>query len=277
MVRKPPMMSGFTLVEMAMVVLIIGLVMMTVFPALTALRTATQRSVTENNMQAVMRAIAIYAQNHGCLPCPTLASTVGNNFGLVPTSNPTPACGKCTAQPEGIVPFVSLGIPQQFAKDGWGRWLTMRVDPGLTRDCQNDFSQLFCSAQKKSLCVSGVDKTRQIRVFQPGSAIAQPNAVILVSHGANGYGAFVASAIGSDLNGSRLKFPDKTPSCNTNPPIAERCNADTVLGQPKETDTAFTTGTPSNDPSQPFDDLLLHLDHDNLATFLGGTGCTGAW
>ena len=183
---------AFTLVEMAMVVLIIGIVMLTVFPALTGLRAAAQRTATEANMQSVLRAIAIYAQTNGCLPCPTPANTPAASFGQVRGDSAANRCGTCSV-PEGIPPFIALGIPQHQAKDGWGRWLTLRIDPNLTIDCTNKSLPnyaLYCSPDTtlKGLCASGVNKTLRISVKMASSRLLQPAAVMLVSHGANGYG-----------------------------------------------------------------------------------------
>ncbi len=118
---------------MAVVLVIIGLVILTVFPALTAARTGSQRMLTQNNLQALMLATAAYVQANGCLPCPTPPAVFGNGFGIVrgdATVNPN-ACGACPT-PEGIPPYMSLGVPASTAHDGWGQWISMRVDPALT-------------------------------------------------------------------------------------------------------------------------------------------------
>jgi prepilin-type N-terminal cleavage/methylation domain-containing protein len=125
--------SGFTLVEMAVALIIIGLVILAVFPALMAMRAGSQRGLTQSNLQALMTATAAYAQANGCLPCPTPASAIGNGFGRVrgDASAAPPACGICSTA-EGIPPFASLGVPAAVAHDGGGHWITMRVDPALT-------------------------------------------------------------------------------------------------------------------------------------------------
>ncbi len=123
--------SGYTLIEMAVVLVVIGLIIYAIFPAMNAMRAASQRAATQNNLDALMKATAAYVQANGCLPCPTPAVTVGGGFGRVTGGATAAACGACTT-PEGIPPFVSLGLPASTASDGWGHWITMRVDPGLT-------------------------------------------------------------------------------------------------------------------------------------------------
>jgi prepilin-type N-terminal cleavage/methylation domain-containing protein len=259
---------GFTLVEMAMVVLIIGLVMLTVFPALTSLRAAAQRGATDQNLQTVMRAVAIYAQNNGCLPCPTPASTTGNGFGQVRGDTAADRCGSCV-NPEGIPPFAALGIPANLAKDGWGRWLTMRIDPNLAVNCADKSLSnyaLYCATDitLKGLCASGVNKTARVLVQQPNSTIRQSAAVVLVSHGANGYGAFVAKASTIGASGRPSVAANLVAACTDSEPT-ERCNFDG--------NSVFYAGTPGSN----FDDLLLYYDRNNLVSLFGTAGCPNAW
>lgn len=261
--------DAFTLVEMAMVVLIIGLVMLTIFPALTGLRAAAQRSATEANMQSVMRAIAIFAQNNGCLPCPTPANATTSGFGQIrgdnaPTANP---CGNC-ANPEGIPPFIALGIPQQQAKDGWGRWLTLRIDPNLAVDCANKSLPnytLYCSPDTtlKGLCASGVNKSQRLMVRQINTSVLQPAAVMLVSHGANGFGAFVTNP--RNPVGTGHIYGGIDPGRNCGRDLTERCNYDG--------DVNFLYST----PSEQYDDLLLYYDRNNLVSLFGTASCPNAW
>ena len=89
--------QGFTLVEMSIVLVVIGLIIMAVLPSLTAARAASQRSLTQANLQALMLATAAYAQANGCLPCPAPAATSGPGFGRVrgDAGVTPPPCGVC--------------------------------------------------------------------------------------------------------------------------------------------------------------------------------------
>jgi prepilin-type N-terminal cleavage/methylation domain-containing protein len=119
--------AGFTLVEMAVVVVIAGLIITAILPALQDMRRSTQLSTTQTNLQSLLRATAAYALANGCLPCPTAGNKIsGSERGKVSTPNNT-ACGTC-AVADGIAPYASLGIDPATAKDGWGRWITMHVD-----------------------------------------------------------------------------------------------------------------------------------------------------
>jgi len=54
--------AGFTLVEMAVVLIIVGLLILTVFPALLAVRSASQRNATQTNLHSLMQATAAFVQ-----------------------------------------------------------------------------------------------------------------------------------------------------------------------------------------------------------------------
>ncbi|MDD3287753.1 MAG: type II secretion system protein [Alphaproteobacteria bacterium] len=257
--------NGFTLVEMSMVLIIIGLILMTVFPALISLRTYNQRNLTDSNLQALLRATAVYAQATGCLPCPAAPDAVGPDFGMVGTvatgSPPSrPTCGKC-AQPEGISPFASLGIPESLAKDGWGRWITMRIDTELARDFKVIPPTLpSAGVSKQGMCLQNLSKTNQPTVSSPDET-SQPAAVVFVSHGANGFGAY------STLSSSMHPPIPGNSSCSGG--RYEACNADNDLN--------FINAPLSNDKDYPFDDILLFMDRNNLLSLFGNGSCSTKW
>lgn len=277
---------GFTLAEMAMVIVVMGLIMTTVLPALSTLRSAQQRAATETNLQTLMRATAAYAQAAGCLPCPTPANVTGTKFGRVRGDVAVAACGTC-ANAEGIVPFVSMGIGEAQAKDGWGRWITMRIDPLLaqnpiapattavappTAPCQSgDLGVVpgctVLNASQKGLCQPGLSNAGRVSVATPGGT-AQQAAVIFVSHGINGRGSFVASARFNGRNGTRQSFPSTQPDCSASTGF-ERCNADT--------NTAFVNATPVVSGTDPYDDLMIYADRNSFISLLGTGACQTTW
>jgi type II secretory pathway pseudopilin PulG len=260
-----------------MVLIVIGLVILIVYPALNAVRQGAQRSATDASLQALMRAAAVYTQANGCLPCPTPAATTGSGFGRVRGDTNAAPCSGCP-QPEGIPPFVSMGIPESMARDGWGRWITMRVDPALTVNfgvvpptalCTDaDVASSLCpvaGVSQKGLCRSGLSAANRINVQTPGGPVATA-AVIFVSHGANGRGAFVAGALAGGLNGERLPFPGGPPSCVVG---NEPCNASGTLN--------FVNATQVVDKNNPYDDSMLFADRNNIVSWLGNGSCQTTW
>jgi prepilin-type N-terminal cleavage/methylation domain-containing protein len=292
--------TGFTLVEMAVVLVIIGLVILTVFPALTAARSGSQRAVTQSNLQSLMLATAAYVQANGCVPCPTPAPVFGNGFGVVAgsTANPQQTCGACPTA-EGIPPYMSLGLPASTAHDGWGHWISMRVDPALTAAfnvapptkpqactcsvptnnvCTPSPSNCACAPavnnvcaplpvgiSAQGLCAAGLSSAARIGV-QTQSGASQQAAVLFISYGARGYGSFIANASRGAVgfaNGSRVPFTSDYPSC-TNGGTAQ-CNA-------------AGNGQFINAPSTAqYDDMMLFADRNALVSMLGGGSCQTVW
>lgn len=257
---------------MSVVLVIVGILSAMIFPALTAVRQSLAQSVTAANLQTLMRTTAAYAQTRGCLPCPTPATTSGPGFGIVRgDASPLPAaCGACSPS-EGLVPYASMGLPPSLAKDGWGRWITMRIDSSLatptvvppTTPCTAaDVAGGLCALQgaaQKGLCSTNFPPGDRLNVTTRGGGTAIA-AVIFVSHGANGFGAFVANArYASGGMIHRLGVPDKTtPLCSAGP---EACNA------------SYSTSFADADQGADFDDQLSYLGRDALVAFLGQGSC----
>ncbi|MDE2030296.1 MAG: prepilin-type N-terminal cleavage/methylation domain-containing protein [Alphaproteobacteria bacterium] len=249
--------GGFTLVEMAVVMVVMGLIMLTVLPALSIMRGANERELTQSNLHSLIIATAAYVQANGCLPCPANPASGGTNFGVVGTGS---ACGTCMA-PEGIPPFVSLGVPASVAHDGWHHWITMRVDPALTANFG-----IKPPTGSAGLCASGLSTTNRIAVTTPGGATQQA-AVIFISHGKDGYGSFFAQASPSMNNGARLPFYGSYAACSVSSGYA-RCNAD---GNTQFYDATDTEG------SDTYDDMLAYASRNALVATFGNASCQTTW
>lgn len=280
---------GFTLVEMAVVLVIIGLLILTIFPALTALRSHSQRSLTQSNLQSLMLATAAYVQANGCLPCPS-TTTLSGGFGHVrgdSSASPLP-CGACRV-PEGVVPYISLGVPIATARDGWGHWISMRVDPVLTlnygvipptapcteTDLPPNIVTPTCQtlhASQKGLCSTGLNAANRIIVLTPNGSPTPPSqqaAVIFISHGSSGYGSFFEQVFPpSSNNGQRLPFPSTAPGCSATGGFAQ-CNAD---GNTTYADTQIVQGG-----VDAYDDVLAYADRNTLVSMFGNGSCQTVW
>ena len=272
--------QGFTLVEMSIVLVIVGLVLMALLPAMNSLAKANQTTATQRNLDSLMTATAAFVQSRGCLPCPTPPSVSGSGLGIVrgDTSATPAACGTCSIT-EGVAPFISLGIPQSMAKDGYGHFITMRVDAALTVNfgvvppasaCQSGDTNPPCSAtditnatRKKGLCQAGLSAATRINVTN-SSGSTQQAAVLFISHGANGRGAFMSVP----YNGQRTPFPASIPSCSSSSGF-ERCNADGDLN--------YVNQNQAGGSSDPFDDLLVFMDRNAIVSYLGSVSCQTAW
>ena len=195
---------GFTLAELAIALVIIGLLLASAFVPLNTqieLRAVTDtRRIQEN----VKDAITGFAQANGRLPCPadpTIASGVAN----AGTERATCNTG---ANMVGVVPWATLGTPEL---DAWGRRLTYRVatifadaiasatyqSTGQTPTCDPPSNPTTPAPVLASFALCSLGDitvyTRDPANHATTTALASTVAAVIVSHGKNGNGAYVPS------------------------------------------------------------------------------------
>ena len=106
--------AGFTLVEMAIVLVILGFILAALLLPLRVQRELVFQSQTLTTLESAKRALLGFAQSQGRLPCPATAASNGMEQPL--------GGGACTQQ-VGFLPAATLGITpvdgNGFAIDGW--------------------------------------------------------------------------------------------------------------------------------------------------------------
>lgn len=128
--------AGFTLVEMAIVLVILGFVLSALLLPLQAQREQVFQLQTQTTLENARRALLGFAQQQGRLPCPATAASNGMSLPL--------AGGTCNQQ-VGFLPAVTLGIQptdaQGFAIDGWNNRIQYAVtQTDNTNILNNDFT-----------------------------------------------------------------------------------------------------------------------------------------
>jgi prepilin-type N-terminal cleavage/methylation domain-containing protein len=213
--------TGFTLIEIVMVLLIFGIVIAMAAAITRGVAASQKRSLTTTRMAGIDAALVQFVQQQRRLPCPadgTKASS-DNNAGVEGARN---AGGCTTNQQDGIVPWRVLALTETDATDGWDRRLTYRLDPLLGADGGMDISwcdpagtqvvgtpalcNTGCVATNMALCTKPVDflRGRGLTVknvagtvlMDPQTATALPPtgaAYVLMSHGESGGGAYLNS------------------------------------------------------------------------------------
>ncbi|MBU1565737.1 MAG: type II secretion system GspH family protein [Proteobacteria bacterium] len=101
--------SGFTLVEMAMVMVIVALLLGGLMMSLSQTTENTRRSDAKAQMDGIIDALYGYAQANGRLPCP---ATPASNGAELPVGG-----GVCSRQ-HGFVPSATLGLSGAVNADG---------------------------------------------------------------------------------------------------------------------------------------------------------------
>jgi len=148
--------DGFTLVEMAVVVALVGFLMSAAFLTIATMLAKKSELSTLKRMEVIADAISAYAQHNMRVPCPANPAGTGPEpFGAEWGSGAAGTnYGNCIAnagQREGIVPYLALGIPAEYVRDEWGNYFTYRVSPAATYDPMTDFSAIpigrWCETQ----------------------------------------------------------------------------------------------------------------------------------
>ncbi len=120
MKKTPNKLHAFTLIEVAITLLIIGIVASLVVPTLHAIKKYHHQQRDQENKVFVQHALVAYLAQNKRLPCPAV-----KDDGY--------AVEKCTSQNcAGIIPFATLQIPKEKTKDADGKWFVYAVEPKLT-------------------------------------------------------------------------------------------------------------------------------------------------
>ena len=115
--------QGFTLIEMAMVLVIIGLVMGSVLGALGSQLEQKKVRDTQERIKEASEAIMAFTISHGRLPCPASLDSKGDEQPVTSITS-----GRCDAfkdaHAHGYVPARTLGLGERglngVMQDGWG-------------------------------------------------------------------------------------------------------------------------------------------------------------
>ena len=234
--KCPKRQSGFSLVETAIVVVVFGLLITAAISLFKPMTEEGKDVETQERLQKVADAISSYALRYNRIPCPANPdeSDVSPPFGAERGSGAAGTDpGTCTAsEASGIVPFRTLGIPQDSVRDAWGHFITYHVSPAFSTSTPVDNIHRNCrtsqwvdggtneNPDKARFCCAGIstyapstditvrDETGAILVPARESASGQyanfdnettangnESAVIyiLVSHGKNAYGYYLGT------------------------------------------------------------------------------------
>lgn len=139
--------SGFTLVEIAIVIAITGLLMGGSMMMIKPYVETAKINATRDKLERIADSLAQFQQNYHRLPCPAVSNSTppgGEPFGAPIQSGTngtnfvTQGCGAGGAwngtipdQYTGIVPFRALGLNEDNVRDGYGNLITYTVAPVL--------------------------------------------------------------------------------------------------------------------------------------------------
>jgi prepilin-type N-terminal cleavage/methylation domain-containing protein len=160
---------GFSLIEMAVVLVIVGLLLSGMLTGMNALRTGQKEDGTRRDLDDIREALITFAILNRRLPCPAAPATANTVAGA--GLERAPIAGGCTGGPAGVLPWATLGLPET---DAWGRRYSYRVTPAFSR-----------TAPAITLASVGDNTVQNLALV----SIATQVPVVVVSHGENAAGS----------------------------------------------------------------------------------------
>jgi prepilin-type N-terminal cleavage/methylation domain-containing protein len=168
---------GFTLTELAVVLVVIALVLGGLLSPLATQVDVRMTAETRKDLADIREALIGFAVINGRLPCPADA-TIASGVAGAGLEAPHDAGGNCPTD-AGVVPWVSLGVSDA---DAWGQRYSYRVTPA--------FAQRVAPPRNAAFDL-GTAGTLDVRSAAAGGAlVAGGLPVVVVSHGGNGRGGF---------------------------------------------------------------------------------------
>jgi prepilin-type N-terminal cleavage/methylation domain-containing protein len=236
---------GFTLIELAIVMAVVGLVLGGAVQLLGGQLEHQRSKITDQRLQIAYDALVAFYVTNSHLPCPANGSLVRGDteFGRAQPED-SGACDVAAVAPsEQVLPWRTLGLQEDHSYDGWRRRLGYHVSAPLTTAGAPGPGDLAVR--------DGAPGT-------PGSTeLTTSAAFVILSHGENGLGAWLDG-------GHRM--------ATTGIPAHEDENAD---GAPP-----FVDRPVSQVAGDVFDDMALWRDKPGLAQSAGavfsGAICTAA-
>lgn len=142
MIVKPSSQSGFSLVEVALVMIIGGILLSLFSGTLITMISGAKMKTTQERMNAINEALQIYATANNRLPCAasrTIAVTAAANYGREVAACTGAQAGTVTRPGAnggnvriGFVPTRTLNLPDETGYDAWGSRIMYAVSENLT-------------------------------------------------------------------------------------------------------------------------------------------------
>lgn len=203
--------GGFSLLELAVSLAVIGIVAAGAMEVVTAFSANQNRKITRERIAAVREALVLHAAREGFLPCPGDATMSNDGSARFQGSDPDDQ-EDCDGGRNIVgVPWEDLGIPREIAFDAWGRRLTYAVfdgSSGVTRP--NGLDMRGREGDPASVQAFLVGNGLEVRTAasDANSAFHDPAngtgaAFVIISHGANADGAYGRAGFVGGVPGSR--------------------------------------------------------------------------
>ncbi len=213
--------SGFTLVEIAVVMIIGGLIIGSLASSLVIYQSTQLKKETENRLEIIQEALQQYLDINQKYPCPADVNVAPDTAGF----GTEDSGGVCTLAPVpgetisvggvriGSIPTRALSIPDEYAADAWGNRFKYAVTEALASP-----GGFVAGAGAISVVDSGGLSLLNI-----------PNQghYVVVSHGPSGLGAITLQGVAGAACPGAVTPPPPAPAPAGATYDAENCNDDT--------------------------------------------------
>lgn len=206
--------GGFTLLELAIVLLIGGFLLTASFSLLSTYLKQTELNTTNRRLTEIHEALNLYLQQNGRFPCPAVLND-GPGAATFGVENPVGGAG-CVGQgllngalPQpvvyGAVPVRTINLPEEFIADAWGGRFTYAVTRSLAQI--NPGPPITTTYDRNNGGINVVDSAGNPVVLPAGSA-----QYVVVSHGPDHSGAFsldgqaIQACNGAERQGENCDF-----------------------------------------------------------------------
>lgn len=247
--------SGFTLIEMAIVLVIAGLLLTVVIGMGNSLIAQSRISATKTKQEAIKTAILSYIARNSRMPCPAVPTIAPGNPGYgVEATTP----GNCDGVPEfglgqarvviGLVPWFTLGLSDEGGEDGYYNRFTYAVTSNSTNLNRNTIAGMLgnITIHTSTPIALGLPPVgNQSNVCTPVGGGVNPclEVAVIISHGLNGNGSY--NRLGNQLALPPVTATDELANTDLNSSFVQK---------------EFSEG------ANPFDDILLALNPSELLT-----------
>jgi len=241
--------SGFTLIEIAIVLVVIGLLLSGGLVALGPVVRNAQVTTTENKLDKIEDALVLYAIQNNCLPCPADSS---DDNGIQQTGAGADVSGACAGGgsnacfPGGtpangernVVPWVTLGLSENDVTDEWGTYIAYHVSSqDFTGTNCDDFSNTAVASSSGTGGFTRTGTTFPIGCLDVSNAdpagvaaITTAAAYVLISHGPDTSGGRTAQSNAVRTNphgaGNTVQTQNDDGTCDSSGTV---CHQDDVV------------------------------------------------
>ena len=189
--------QGFTLLEMAVVLVVLGLLLGGILMPLSTQMEKKDRDDTQKVLQDIHDALVGYAMANGRLPCPDT-----NGDGIIDM-------GASCSNVQGTIPWVDLGVGKE---DAWGQPFTYRVTGSFADNTDGTGCGVATTGVSFELCsIADIN----ILDASTGNPVANQIPAIVIAHGSNW--ATTTSADENENTDTDTTFVDRRPSINAAP------------------------------------------------------------